>query len=147
MSIDDWSEVLTANLSGAFYVTQEVVKSMMMEKRGRIVFIGSVSGQLGNAGQVNYSAAKAGLMGMARSLAVELGPFDITCNVVAPGPIETPMTQEVPIAKVDNLRRKIPLRRLGSTNDVAGLVHFLLSKDGEYISGQVLNVDGGLLAT
>jgi len=147
MTNEQWNEVLTVNLSGVFYLTREVAKSMMVEKNGSLIYIGSVSGQLGNAGQVNYSASKAGLIGMAKTLAVELGPYGIRCNVVAPGPIETPMTQAVSFTKVEALRRKIPLRRFGSPLDVSAMVCYLLSDSGCYISGQVITIDGGLLAS
>ncbi len=144
MSDDEWSSVIDTNLTGSFRVAKRAAKGMLRLKRGRIVLISSVVGLLGSAGQVNYAASKAGLVGMARSLARELGSRGITTNVVAPGFIETDMTDELP----DDLRAKytqqIPLGRMATADEVAASVVFLASEGAAYITGAVIPVDGGL---
>ena len=133
MSDEDWDQVIATNLTGAFRVARRAARPMIRGRFGRIVFISSVVGQLGSAGQVNYAASKSGLVGMARSLARELGSRGVTANVVAPGFIETDMTAE-----------QIPLGRFGSVADIAGTVEFLASDAAGYITGALIPVDGGL---
>jgi len=144
MTDDDFSEVLDTNLTGSFRVAKRALRGMVRQRFGRLVFISSVVGLLGSAGQVNYAASKAGLVGMARSLAREVGSRGITANVVAPGFIETDMTAELPDDLVAKYKSQIPLGRMGSSVDVAALVAFLASDAAGYITGAVLPVDGGL---
>jgi 3-oxoacyl-[acyl-carrier protein] reductase len=144
MSEEDWSAVLDTNLTGSFRVAKRAAKQMLRMRRGRIVFISSVVGLLGSAGQVNYAASKAGLVGMARSLARELGSRSITANVVAPGFVETEMTAVLPEEKKAEYRAQIPLRRYASVEEVAGVVRWLASADAGYVTGAVIPVDGGL---
>lgn len=141
MPADMWEAVINTNLSSAFYVSQPVVKVMMKQRFGAIVNMASISGVYGNAGQVNYSSAKAGLIGMTKTLAKELGSRNIRVNAVAPGFIKTPMTENL---QLDGLVEHIPMRRLGEAEDVAKAVKFLAA-DTDYITGQVLQVDGGLV--
>jgi 3-oxoacyl-[acyl-carrier protein] reductase len=144
MSDEDWDQVIATNLTGAFRVARRAARPMIRARFGRIVFISSVVGQLGSAGQVNYAASKAGLLGMARSLARELGSRGVTANVVAPGFIETDMTAELGEDLVKSYAEQIPLGRLGSADDVAGVVEFLSSDAAGYITGALIPVDGGL---
>lgn len=144
MSQADWEEVLAVNLTGTFNFTRAVAKGMMRQKFGRIVNITSVIGQMGNAGQVNYAASKAGIIGLTKSAARELASRNITVNAVAPGYIETAMTAELPEAARDTLVKSIPLQRIGTPEDVARVVAFLLSDEAGYMTGQVLNCDGGM---
>ena len=144
MSDDDWDAVINVNLTGAYRVIRRAVRGMVKARYGRIVLMGSVVGLNGSAGQVNYASSKAGLIGMARSVARELGGRGITCNVVAPGFIETPMTAVLDEATVAEYAKQIPLARMGSTDDIAKAVKFLVSDDASYITGAVLPVDGGL---
>jgi 3-oxoacyl-[acyl-carrier protein] reductase len=144
MSDDDWNQVIATNLTGAFRVARRAARSMIRARFGRIVFISSVVGMTGSAGQVNYAASKSGLVGMARSLARELGSRGITANVVAPGFIETDMTAELGADLVKRYTEQIPLGRLGSVDDVAGTVEFLASEAAGYITGALIPVDGGL---
>ena len=144
MSDDDWDQVLATNLTGAFWVVRRAARAMIRGRFGRIVFISSVVGMMGSAGQVNYAASKSGLVGMARSLARELGSRGVTANVVAPGFIETDMTAALGEDLVKKYAEQIPLGRLGSVDDVAGTVEFLTSDAASYITGAVIPVDGGL---
>jgi 3-oxoacyl-[acyl-carrier protein] reductase len=144
MSDEDFEDVLNTNLSGAFRVLKRATKGMMKAKFGRVIFIGSVVGLLGSAGQVNYSAAKSGLVGMARSLTRELGGRGITANVVAPGFIDTDMTAALSEEVQDQYKAKIPAGRFASPEEVAKVVLWLAGDDAAYISGAVIPVDGGL---
>jgi 3-oxoacyl-[acyl-carrier protein] reductase len=144
MSDEDWDQVIATNLSGAFRVARRAARPMIRGKFGRIVFVSSVVGMMGSAGQVNYAASKSGLVGMARSLARELGSRGITANVVAPGFIETDMTAELSDDLIKKYAEQIPLGRFGSVDDVAGTIEFLASDAASYITGAVIAVDGGL---
>jgi 3-oxoacyl-[acyl-carrier protein] reductase len=144
MKSDDWRKVLEINLDGVFNMTQPTAKIMMRQKSGRIVNIASVVGLMGNAGQANYAASKAGLIGMTKSLARELGPRGITVNAVAPGYIKTPMTDKLTDEQREALLKNLAIRRLGTPEDVAESVAFLVSEGASYITGIVVNVSGGL---
>jgi 3-oxoacyl-[acyl-carrier protein] reductase len=144
MSEDDFTSVVDTNLTGAFRVVKRASKGMLKARFGRVVLISSVVGLYGSAGQVNYSASKAGLVGMARSLTRELGARNITANVVAPGFIETDMTDELPEAQQAEYKKSIPLGRFASPGEVARVVTWLAGDDAGYISGAVIPVDGGL---
>ncbi|MGH3510126.1 MAG: 3-oxoacyl-ACP reductase FabG [Nocardioidaceae bacterium] len=144
MTEEEWSTVIETNLSGSFRVAKRAAKGMLRLRRGRLIFISSVVGLLGSAGQVNYAASKAGLVGMARSLARELGSRSITANVVAPGFIETQMTAVLPDEKKAEYQAQIPLRRYGSVEEVAAVVQWLASDGAAYVTGAVIPVDGGL---
>jgi 3-oxoacyl-[acyl-carrier protein] reductase len=144
MKRDDWDAVIETNLTGAFLCTQAVLKPMVRQRYGRIVCISSVVGQTGNAGQANYAASKAGLIGFAKSLAREVASRQITVNVVAPGFIDTDMTRAVPEAVQQEWVKSIPLGRLGSPEDIAQAVCFLASERASYITGHVLAVNGGM---
>jgi len=144
MSEEDFHDVLDTNLTGSFRVTQKVLSGMMKKRSGRVIFIGSVVGLLGSAGQVNYAATKSALIGMARSFAREYGSRGITFNVVAPGFIETDMTAVLDEALKDKYVSQIPLGRFASPEEVADVVRFVASPDAGYITGAVIPVDGGL---
>lgn len=144
MSEEDWDAVLQTNLSGTFRVTKRAAKGMLRLRRGRIILISSVVGLLGSAGQVNYAASKAGLVGMARSLARELGSRSITTNVVAPGFVETEMTEVLPEEKKAEYKAQIPLQRYATVDEVASAVQWLASDGAAYVTGAVIPVDGGL---
>jgi len=141
---DDWDAVLATNLTSAYMLTQAVLKPMIRQRSGRIVCISSVVGQSGNPGQANYAASKAGLIGFAKSVALEVASRNITVNVVAPGMIETDMTGVLPDKTREALVGRIPLGRLGAPEDVAAAVCFLVSDEAAYITGQVLAVNGGM---
>jgi 3-oxoacyl-[acyl-carrier protein] reductase len=144
MSDDEWSDVIETNLTGSFRVAKRAAKGMLRLRRGRIVLISSVVGLLGSAGQVNYAASKSGLVGMARSLARELGSRSITTNVVAPGFVETEMTSVLPEEKKAEYLAQIPLGRYASVDEVASTVLWLASDGAAYVTGAVIPVDGGL---
>lgn len=145
MKEQDFDSVIDINLKGAFNCTKHVSAIMLKQRSGRIINISSVSGVTGNAGQVNYSAAKAGIIGMTKSVAREFASRGITCNAVAPGYIQTDMTDVLSDKVKDGIRNTIPLKKLGSPQDVANAVAFLASEDASYITGQVINVDGGMV--
>lgn len=140
----EWDDVLDTNLSSVFRLTKAFIKGMTKARWGRVINISSVVGSMGNAGQSNYAATKAGLMGFSRSLARELGSRNITVNVVAPGFIDTDMTKELPEAQREALLSQIPLGRLGAPEEIAAVVGFLASDDGAYISGETMQVNGGM---
>ncbi len=144
MKREDWDAVLATNLTAVFAATQAVLKPMIKQRAGRIVCISSVVGQSGNAGQANYAASKAGLIGFAKSVALEVASRGVTVNCVAPGLIETDMTRSITENARDEWNGKIPLRRLGTPDDIASAVCFLASDEAAYITGQVLAVNGGM---
>lgn len=144
MSESDFTSVVDANLTGAYRVCKRAAQSMLRARRGRIVLMSSVVGLSGSAGQANYAASKAGLVGLARSLARELGSRSITVNVVAPGPVDTDMTAVLGDERLKALTESVPLGRVASPDEIAGVVAFLASDDAAYITGAVLPVDGGL---
>jgi 3-oxoacyl-[acyl-carrier protein] reductase len=145
MSVDDWDTVLNTNLRGAFNFVQAVQRTMLKQRRGRIINISSVIGLIGNAGQANYAASKAGLIGFTKSLAREVASRGITVNAVAPGLIETDMTSVLSEEIRKNILSRIPLNALGQPDDIANAVAFLASTEAKYITGQVLAVDGGMV--
>ena len=142
MRPDEWNDVISTNLNGFYNVMHAVLFPMLREKRGRIVVVSSASGEVGQAGQVNYSASKAGLIGAAKALAREVGKRNILVNVVAPGVIETEMTEGLPMEKILPL---IPVQRFGNVEDVSSVIHFLCTEKNMYIHGQVIGVNGGLV--
>jgi 3-oxoacyl-[acyl-carrier protein] reductase len=144
MSEEDFTSVVDANLTAAFRVVKRASKDMLKARKGRIVLMSSVVGLMGSAGQANYAASKAGLVGFARSLARELGSRSITVNVVAPGPIETDMTAALGEDRLKELTSAVPLARMGTPEEIAGVVAFLASAEAAYITGAVIPVDGGL---
>ena len=144
MSEDAFTSVLDTNLTGAYRVAKRAVRPMMRMRHGRLIFISSVAGLLGSAGQANYASSKAGLVGLARSLARELASRNITSNVVAPGLVDTDMTAAMPGQALEATLARVPLGRLASAEEVAGVVAFLASDDAGYITGAVIPVDGGL---
>lgn len=144
MQESDWDLVMDVNLKGPFLLVKAVSPVMMRQKYGRIVNISSVVGLMGNAGQANYSASKGGLIAFTKSVAKELASRNITCNAVAPGFIETPMTEKLPDNVKENYIKAIPLNRFGKANDVAEAVLFLSSEEAGYITGQILGIDGGM---
>jgi 3-oxoacyl-[acyl-carrier protein] reductase len=144
MKPDDWNLVLQTNLSGAFFCIQQVLSPMMRERWGRIVNISSVVGEAGNAGQANYVASKAGLIGLTKSLAQELGSRNITVNAVAPGFVETDMTSVLKEEVKAKITQGIPLGRIGRPEEVAAAVRFLVSEEAGYITGNVIDVNGGM---
>ncbi len=145
MSEQEWQEVIDVNLTGAFHAIKAVSRMMMKQRSGKIINITSVVGQMGNAGQVNYSAAKAGLIGMTKSVAKELASRNVQVNCVAPGYIETDMTKDLPESVREELLNYIPAGRMGKPEEVAAMVAFLASGSSDYITGQVFNVDGGMV--
>lgn len=138
-----WSDVISVNLDGPFYCTKAVIEGMIERKYGRIVNISSVIGRMGNYGQSNYSASKAGLIGLTKTLAKEFASKGITVNAVAPGYVGTEMVKSVPKEILDKIIAQIPLGRLGEPSEVAGAVAYLVSEDGKYITGQVIDINGG----
>ncbi len=144
MSLEQWERVLTTNLTGTFATTREVIRGMMRRRWGRIVNVSSVVGLMGNPGQANYAASKAGMIGFTKALARELGSRNVTVNVVAPGYIVTAMTEVLPEKGRQELESVIALRRLGSVDDVAAAVLYLASEEAGYVTGHVLNVSGGM---
>lgn len=144
MKEEDFDDVINVNLKGAFNCIRHCTPIMMKQRLGRIINISSVSGLVGNAGQVNYSASKAGLIGMTKTVAKELGARNITCNAIAPGVIDTEMTQVLSDKVKEAMMANIPVKRFGQTEDVANLVEFLASDKASYITGEVIRVDGGM---
>ncbi len=144
MTEADFEQVIDTNLKGAFLFTKDSSKIMLKQRSGRIINISSVVGVMGNAGQVNYAASKSGLIGMTKSVAKELASRGITCNAIAPGFIETDMTAKLPESVVDEMMKNIPMKKLGSGEDIANTVVFLASDYASYITGQVICVDGGM---
>lgn len=145
MSREAWDRVIATNLTGVFLLTQAIVKSMVRKRYGRIVNVTSVVGMMGNPGQANYAASKAGLIGFTKSVARELASRNVTCNAVAPGFIATAMTEKMTEEARQTLASEIPLGRLGAPGDVASAVAYLASEEAAYVTGTVLNVSGGLL--
>lgn len=145
MKDDDWDAVLSTNLTSVFRMSQAVLRPMMKARTGRIISISSVVGHMGNAGQANYAAAKAGMTGFTKSLAAEVGSRGITVNCVAPGFIDTDMTAELPEAIKTKMLERIPLGRLGAVNEIAATVAFLASPNAAYITGETIHVNGGML--
>ena len=144
MKEQDFADVVDANLTGAFRVSKRATQSMLRARKGRIILVSSVVGLLGQAGQANYAASKAGLVGFARSLARELGSRSITVNVVAPGPVDTDMTRALGEEKLQAFAALVPLGRIATTDEIAGVITFLASPDAAFITGAVIPVDGGL---
>ncbi len=147
MTQEDWETVLRTNLTGAHFCTQQALATMMRARAGRIINISSIVAQSGNAGQANYVAAKAGLIGLTKAIAIEIASRNVTVNAVAPGFIETPMTDVLPDKVKEELKNRIPLGRMGSPRDVAAAIVFLASNEAGYITGHVLNVNGGMHLT
>ena len=145
LSENDWDKVLTVNLKGAFLSSKACAKYMVKQRKGKIINISSIIGIIGNAGQANYSASKAGLIGLTKSLAKELGSRNISVNAVAPGYIQTKMTHVLPEKVKEEMLKRIPLNRFGTPSDVANAVLFLAADDSDYITGQVLVIDGGMI--
>jgi len=145
MKVEEWEDVLSTNLSGVYRVSKACLRGMMKAKKGRIINIASVIGVMGNAGQSNYAAAKAGIIGFSKSLAREIGSRNITVNVVAPGFIDTDMTRVLPEEQKNAMLTQVPLGRLGDGQDIANAVVFLASGSGAYITGETLHVNGGML--
>ena len=145
MSEEDFEKVININLKGTFLVTKYAIKYMMKKRCGSIVNLASVVGVAGNAGQCNYAASKAGIIGFTKSIAKELASRNIRANAVAPGFIKTDMTEVLSDSVKENINSQIPLKRMGTVEDVANVVKFLASKDSSYITGQVINIDGGML--
>ena len=144
MKDEDWDEVINSNLTGVFNITKLFIKSMVKDRSGKIINISSVAGLMGNPGQVNYSSSKAGLGGFTRSLAKEVAARNITVNCIAPGFIETDMTNHFKSDELDNILKTIPANKMGNPQDIANLALFLASSGGDYITGQTISVDGGL---
>jgi 3-oxoacyl-[acyl-carrier protein] reductase len=144
MTEEDWDAVLDVNLKGTFHCTKAVVRHMAKQRSGKIVNIASVVGEMGNAGQANYSASKAGVIGLTKTVAREFAQRGININAIAPGYIQTPMTDALPEKAKEELKKLIPMERLGKPEDVAEAVLFLVSEESSYITGQVLNVNGGI---
>ncbi len=144
MSDEEWGSVISTNLTSAFVACRAAMRPMMKGRFGRIVNIGSTSGLMGNAGQANYAAAKAGLVGLSKTIARELGSKGVTCNVIAPGYIETDMTANLPQQIKDGIMGMIAVKRLGNVEDIAAAVSYVTSDDAGFLTGQVIAVDGGM---
>ena len=144
MSDEQWDEVLAVNLTSAFVAIRAAARAMMKNRFGRVVNIGSTSGLVGNAGQANYAAAKAGLVGLTRTVARELGSKGVTCNLIAPGFIQTDMTANLPAEVTDRVKDAMAIKRLGEVNDIAAAVSYVTSDDAGFLTGQVIAVDGGM---
>lgn len=142
MSDNDFRDVMETNLFGTFYLLRWSVKKMLLKKCGSIICISSLSGQVGNAGQLNYSASKAGIIAMTKSLSKEVGRKNIRVNSIAPGIIETKMSEDIPF--INEMTKNIPLKRIGKPKEIAGVASFLLSEDSSYVTGQTISVNGGL---
>ena len=141
---DDWNDVIDTNLSGSFKTSQRAIKHMMKNKWGRIVFISSIVGMMGNQGQAYYAASKAGLIGLSKSIAKEMGSRNITSNVIAPGYVDTDMTAFLTDEQKEKIIEQLSIKRIGKPEDIANIVSFLTSDESEYITGQVISVDGGV---
>jgi len=144
MNLGQWNKVMSVNLTGTFLVTREAVKTMIRQRFGRIVNIASVVGEMGNAGQANYAASKAGIIGFTKSVAKEVASRNITVNAIAPGFVMTEMTASLPEKVREEYLKGIPLRRFSTPEEIAGIVAFLLSEEASYITGEVIRVNGGL---
>jgi len=144
MGLDEWKDVIDTNLNSCFYLTKELTRTLLSNRWGRVVNITSVSGILGNAGQANYASAKAGMIGLTKTLAREFASRGVTVNAVAPGFIETDMTAKLSPAILEQVVKNIPLKRMGKPDDIADICTYLCSEEASYITGQVLSVDGGL---
>jgi 3-oxoacyl-[acyl-carrier protein] reductase len=144
LSEDDFNDVIKVNLNSVFYTSKGVLRTMLKQKTGKIINISSVVGIIGNAGQTNYAASKAGIFGLTKSIAKEVGKKGITCNAIAPGFIETDMIETLPKEHIDNIIQTIPLARLGKSKDIANIVLFLASDLSNYITGEIFTVDGGI---
>jgi len=144
MTIQDWNEVISVNLTGVFNCTKSVIKYMQKQKSGKIINLASISGQIGNIGQANYSAAKGGVISFTKTIAKEYAADNITANAIAPGFIKTRMLDNIPEKVMEKILKQIPLGRLGKPEEVVKLVRFLASDDASYITGQVINMNGGL---
>jgi 3-oxoacyl-[acyl-carrier protein] reductase len=145
MDEDDWDSVLSTNLSGPFWMTRAIARPMMKARYGRIINMSSAAGRMGNAGQANYAAAKAGLIGLTKTTARELASRGITCNALAPGLIETDLTANLPPAAAEAIKTLTPMSYTGSVDDVAGAAVYLASDEARYVTGQVIGVDGGMV--
>lgn len=145
MSDDDWNDVIQTNMSSCFHWTRELIRPMARARSGRIINIASVIGLIGNAGQTNYAAAKAGIIGMTKSVAKEFAPRSVTANVVAPGFIQTDMTDVLNDEVKDGITKNIPMKRMGKPEDISSVVSFIASNQSDYMTGQVFTVDGGMV--
>jgi 3-oxoacyl-[acyl-carrier protein] reductase len=145
MDVEEWDAVISTNLSGPFWMTRAVARPMLKARRGRIINMSSAAGRMGNAGQANYAAAKAGLIGLTKTTARELASRGITCNAIAPGLIETDLTADLPEAATEALKTLTPLGYVGSVEDVAAAAVYFASDEARYVTGQVLGVDGGIV--
>lgn len=145
MGVEEWDEVIGTNLGGPFWMTRAIARPMMKARRGRIINMSSAAGRMGNPGQANYAAAKAGLIGLTKTTARELASRGITCNAIAPGLIETDLTADLPAAATDALTGMTPLGYVGSVDDVAAAAVYFASDEARYVTGQVLGVDGGIV--
>jgi 3-oxoacyl-[acyl-carrier protein] reductase len=145
MDVEEWDAVISTNLSGPFWMTRAVARPMLKVRRGRIINMSSAAGRMGNAGQANYAAAKAGLIGLTKTTARELASRGITCNAIAPGLIETDLTADLPEAATEALKTLTPLGYVGSVEDVAAAAVYFASDEARYVTGQVLGVDGGIV--